>query len=115
MIEQSNIQTKYNELNKQYANQHIGDYDAFVRSRVIEFFLNNSQSSADNIAELVEYALADDSVSFSTDMQNNDDTYDEQEHSPSMNTASDDTFPKKSLKMHFPFSLSTTVIAGFFT
>lgn len=67
MIEQAIIHAKYSELNEHYADQHIDDYDVFVRSRVVEYFLNNSKEAADNIVDLVERALARNDTCISPD------------------------------------------------
>jgi len=56
-IEQMSIQAKYNEFHNLYANRHIDDYDIFVRSRVVEFFLNNPITTADSLVGLVTHSL----------------------------------------------------------
>ena len=58
MIEPAGIQEKYSELYKQYVDLHIDDFDVFIHSRVMEFYINSSELSVDTIAALVKHALA---------------------------------------------------------
>ena len=58
MIEPAGIQEKYSELYKHYVDLQIDDFDVFVHSRVMEFYINSSQLSVDTIAALIEHALA---------------------------------------------------------
>ena len=58
MIEHEDIQNKYGEYYDLYNNRYIDDYDAFICTRVIEYFFNNSQETSDRIADLVKQSLA---------------------------------------------------------
>ena len=57
MIQQAIINERHKEIYEKYADKHIDDYDVFVKTRVVEYFLNKSQDSADTILELVDLAL----------------------------------------------------------
>ena len=45
MIEQETALTKINEIYDEYSNQYIDDYDVFVCSRAVEYFLNDSSET----------------------------------------------------------------------
>lgn len=57
MITQEVIRSKYCELYDKYADRHIDDYGTFVLSRVLEFFINNSEEATDGVRDLIEDAF----------------------------------------------------------
>ena len=57
---QMEIRALYKQVEEEYADQHIDDYDAFVRSRVIEHLINHDYMSADRAIALVEGLSFDD-------------------------------------------------------
>lgn len=115
MVNQLNIQIKYKELHKKYADQHIDDCDVFVRSRVIEYFLNKSKETADEIVILVEKALSDKNTLFSAEEKNDDDTVKQFDTLMSKNSkVINDKIPKKRYYKVIPLLLSA-VTAGILT
>ena len=57
MIAKTQILVKYNEIYNQYSDRCIDDYEVFIRSRVVEYFLNTSQIVSDELMQLIDDAL----------------------------------------------------------
>jgi hypothetical protein len=62
MITQETIIEKHSELSEHYALQQIDDFDVFVRTRVVEYFLNASHEAVDDILSWVDSALSNKEV-----------------------------------------------------
>lgn len=57
MMSRNEIQSCYAKFTKDYAGRQIDDYETFVRTRVVEHFLNKYHEPADKVAVLVGEAL----------------------------------------------------------
>jgi hypothetical protein len=57
MLDKKGIQEKYNELYKKFFDKQIDDFDAFIRSRIIEYCLNKFEESSDQISNFVLLSL----------------------------------------------------------
>ena len=117
MIKKTDIQTEYNEFYEYYANQNIDDYETFIRSRVIEFFINNSQVASDNIIDLVEFVITDNrAVSFEKESLVIDNIDDRSEYSPiEADESVEDSPSKRNCKKNMFFLLPVAYIASHLT
>jgi len=57
-----NVKSKFEEFHEKYSNQSIDDYDVFVQSRVIEYYVNTFQVPADSIMDLLIRSLSGNDV-----------------------------------------------------
>jgi len=68
-MEKSDILQKYKEIEKLYSNKHIDEFDVFVRSRLIEALINETELSIDEVCGIVANALSIDRVTSTTDTE----------------------------------------------
>jgi hypothetical protein len=57
MIDETITNQTYRELFEKYASAKIDDYDVFIRSRVIEHFINTSPATSDVAAQAVAISI----------------------------------------------------------
>lgn len=108
MIDHATIIAKYNEIHKDYNNKHIDDYETFVRSRVIEYFLHLIHCPIDELVLLVNTTLDQERTSPSESDQEKATVEKAEETVTSMPVQDVDRRPsgiivKKLLSIFFPF------------